>query len=119
MAPHNHNLNAMNTITSKVSGMGIGGGSHTHSPTYRELLHKACFVITSESDGNLNVYKNRHDGITGDVTGEEFLNIALKMLASKLYNGTTEVFQEAFVQDAKKRLQKVLKKHSKVERMVQ
>jgi len=94
-------------------------GSHTHnSPSYLELVHKAVYVILSNIEGEIEIHKNRDDGITGKVTGEEFLDAALNILAKKLYNGTAEVFQEAFVQDAKKRLQKVLKKHSKVERMV-
>lgn len=122
-------------INSKVSVMGGGvhnhceefsktfkglAGSHNHSsPTYREQVYNAVYVILSNKEGEIEIHKNRNEGITGKVNGEEFLDAALKILAHKLYNGTAEVFQEAFIQDAKKRLQKVLKKHSKVERMVQ
>lgn len=117
MVPHNHSK----SFNTKISGdYGIGGGSHSHTfPSYREQVHNAVYVILSNMDGEIEIHKNRDDGITGKVTGEEFLDAALKILAHKLYNGTAEVFQEAFIQDAKKRLQKVLKKHSKVERMVQ
>lgn len=96
-------------------------GSHTHSPpSYREQVYNAVYVILSNIEGDIEIHKNsRDEGITGKVTGEEFLDVALKILAHKLYNGTSEVFQEAFIQDAKKRLQRVFKKHSKVERMVQ
>lgn len=95
-------------------------GSHNHSsPSYLEMVHKAVYVILSNIDGEIEIHKNRNEGITGKVNGEEFLDAVLKILANKLYNGTAEVFQEAFIQDARKRLQKVLKKHSKVERMVQ
>lgn len=121
-------------INSKVSIEGGGGhnhcvsynktfrglaGSHNHSsPSYLEIVHKAVCVILSNTNGEIEIHKNRYDGMTGKVTGEEFLDTVLKMLAIKLYNGTSDIFQEAFIQDAKKQLKKVLKKHSKVERMV-
>ncbi len=116
-------------INSKWSG--DGGGSvgtfkglaapHSHtSPSYREQVYNAVYVILSNIEGDIEIHKNsRNEGRTGQVTGEEFLDVALKILAHKLYNGTSEVFQEAFIQDAKKRLRRVLKKHSKVERMAQ
>jgi len=111
---------------SKVSG-DCCGGSHSHtlgnhaysvdkSTSLREKLYLAEYVIMSSRSG-IEIYKNRWDGDIGYISSEKFLDVALRMLARQLYNGLTEVFQEGFVEDAKKELEKVLEKHSKVERI--
>jgi len=112
-------------MKSKISMDGFGGGSHTHSigrgvtrkNSWAEKIYTADYVLLSRNDGYLECYKNRHSDSRGEITAEEFLDITMKMLANSLYNGKTEVFQQAFVDDAIKKLKKVLKKHSKVERM--
>ena len=105
-------------IYSKWNGDGgyhPGAGNHTHGMSRRrELDHMAQFIIFSmRMDGRIHVGKNAYDGVIGDITGKQFLDIAMKILANNIYNGTTEVFQEGFIKDAKKSLKKVLKKHSK------
>ena len=110
---------------SKVSAFGGGGGhshipSHTHtfekSQSFRQKVYNAEFVIMSSREG-IEIYKNRIDGDVGFISSEKFLDVSLRMLAKQLYKGLTEVFQEGFVEDAKKELEKVLEKHSKVERI--
>lgn len=111
-------------MNSKVTGGYGGGGSHTHSlnghttegNSFRQKVFNADLVLMSSRHG-IEIYKNRWDGNVGPVTAEEFMDLSLRLLASKLYNGLTEVFQEGFITEAKKALEKVLEEHSKVERI--
>ena len=111
-------------MNSKVTGGYGGGGSHTHTfkghttegSSFREKVYNADIVLMSSRHG-IEIYKNRYDGNIGPVTAEEFMELSLRLLAKKLYNGLTEVFQEGFITEAKKALEKVLKEHSKVERI--
>jgi hypothetical protein len=104
------------------AGAGAGSPGHIHgyginkSDSLRKKIYNAEYIIMSSREG-IEVYKDRYNGNVGFISSDKFLDVSLRMLARHLYNGLTEVFQEGFVEDAKKELRKVLEKHSKVERI--
>jgi hypothetical protein len=113
-----------NKFHKKVATFG-GGASHSSglsgygvnkSDSLRQKLYNAEYVIMSSRQG-IEIYKNRWEGDIGFVSSEKFMEVMLRMLARKLYNGLTEVFQEGFITEAKKALERVLEEHSKVERI--
>ena len=112
-------------MNSKVSSFGGGSGNHTHamysytiskSESLRQKIYNADYIIMSSREG-IEIYKNRLEEDIGFVSSERFIEIMLQMLAKKLYNGLTEVFQEGFITEAKKALERVLEEHSKAERI--
>jgi len=102
------------------------GPAHTHSayPGYGGSINKmqrADTVLSIERDGSIHILKSRRDGITGLKSLGTVVDLMSHMLASSVFNGNLEMFQEGLKIQLVEAISKVLIKEGgeKIENSVQ
>ena len=102
-------------IHSKISSDGDSGGSGHMAPrapgrrSRTRLDHQAHLIIYFLND-RIHVGKNR-TGEVGDITPDQFMNIALKYFARQIYHDVAEVFQQGLIDQIQKAITEVLKEN--------
>ncbi len=95
-------------LRNKELAMGTTTPYTTQSPSPVQLLHRSEFVIAADRHG-VEVYKNRFNNKTGNLSTEELINILTRMLTEHIFQGRMKVFQEAMHQKMKEALMKIVK----------